>query len=122
MCIRDRVSYVQNEMQSKLNAFCDTMSTLLEGTNLKLVGSYEHLPIMQFILLERYDVVKKKAEALRALISVGVPKEDALDMAGFDKGMELGEMLNIGNNGNEQNGSSSNSSGNQAGEGDGGED
>lgn len=83
------VSYVQNEMQANLNSVLEVLNTLIEDTNLQLVGTYEHLPIMQFILIERYEGISKKANALQALINVGVPEEVALEMTGFDKTMVL---------------------------------
>ena len=97
------VSYVQNEMQPNLNSFIEVLQQLLEGTNLKIVGSYEHLPIMQFILIERYDGISKKAKALSDLLKTGVPQEVALEMTGFDKNLKLEEIQSLGN-GNEENG------------------
>lgn len=91
------VSYVQNEMQSTLNSVVAVFNKHFPGES-KVVGSFEHLPIMQFILLERYDVVVKQATALKQLLIVGVPKEVALEMCGFDPSLELGEMLMITDN------------------------
>ena len=86
------VSYVQNEMQSSVDAFTDVMNTLIDDTNYKLVGSYEHLPIMQFIEQEKYDVIIKRATALRELLSTGVPKEYALELSGFERTMTLEDI------------------------------
>ena len=61
------VSYIQNEQQPSVDAFSAVFQELLKDKNLKLVGSYEHLPIMQFILLERYEGLTLKGEALSAL-------------------------------------------------------
>lgn len=92
------VSYVQNEMQSSLNSMVAVFNKHFKNHNLK--GSFEHLPIMQFILLERYDVVMKQAQALRALLTTGIPKEVALEMCGFDKNLELGEIMQETQNNN----------------------
>tara|TARA_R110000772_G_scaffold187750_4_gene298905 strand:- start:385 stop:1206 length:822 start_codon:yes stop_codon:yes gene_type:complete len=100
------VSYVQNEMQPTLDSFIAVLQGLIEDTNLKLVGSYEHLPIMQFILKERYEGIILKAKALNDLLRTGIPQDIALDMTGFDKSMKLEEIQMIVN-GNEQNQSSS---------------
>tara|TARA_R110000822_G_scaffold12370_7_gene44795 strand:- start:1301 stop:2620 length:1320 start_codon:yes stop_codon:yes gene_type:complete len=83
------VSYIQNEMQANVNSFADVLNQLISDTDYKLVGSYEHLPIMQFILIERYEGISKKAKALNDLLSTGIPKELALEMCGFDKDIEL---------------------------------
>ena len=104
------VSYIQNEMQASTNAFTDVLNQLIDDTDYKLVGSYEHLPIMQFILIERYEGISKKAKALNDLLITGVPKEVALEMCGFDKDLKLEEIQvisasqnsNIEQNGEEQ--------------------
>lgn len=90
------VSYVQNEMQSSLDSLVSVFNKHIEG-NYRISGNYSHLPIMQFILLEKYDVVKKQAEALRALITTGIPVEIALEMCGFDKGLKLNDLIQESN-------------------------
>jgi hypothetical protein len=97
-------------MQASTNAFTDVLNQLIDDTDYKLVGSYEHLPIMQFILIERYEGISKKAKALNDLLITGVPKEVALEMCGFDKDLKLEEIQvisasqnsNIEQNGEEQ--------------------
>lgn len=83
------VSYIQNETQSTLNAFCEVINTTSSDKKWKLKGTYDHLPVMQFIMLEKYDVVKKQGEALKALIDMGVPDDIALEMCGMDKTITL---------------------------------
>ena len=83
------VSYIQNETQSTLDAFCQVINTSSNDKKWKLKGTYDHLPVMQFIMLERYDVVVKQASALKALIESGVPNDIALEMCGMDKTMTL---------------------------------
>lgn len=86
------VSYLQNEMQSSLNAVTDVLQRLLNDKNLVIRGSYEHLPIMQHVLTERYQVVVLQAEGLRLLREAGVPNDIALEMCGMDKTTKLGEL------------------------------
>ena len=86
------VSYIQNEMQASVNAFTDVMNSLIEDENVELVGTYESLPIMQFILIERYEGISKKAKALNDLLITGIPKEIALEICGFDKSIKLEEI------------------------------
>jgi len=90
------VSYIQNEMQANTNAFTDVLNQLIADTDYKLVGTYEHLPIMQFILIERYEGISKKAKALNDLLNTGIPKEVALEMCGFDKDLKLEAISIIG--------------------------
>lgn len=86
------VSYIQNEMQPTLNSFLATMSLLLDDNRYELIGTYEKMPIMQYILIERYDGIQKKATALSMLRNSGIPDEIALEMAGFDKNIKLREI------------------------------
>jgi hypothetical protein len=96
------VSYIQNEMQASLNSFVATLSTIVED-NVTLKGSYEHMPIMQFVLIERYKGVEGQATALKALLLTGIPKEIALEMTGFEKTLDLDlSMLKNDTNGQEQ--------------------
>ena len=95
------VSYIQNEMQSSLNSFTATLNKLVKD-NYKLTGSYEHMPIMQFILIERYDGIKKRGEALSSLRSAGLPDEVALELCGFETTLQLNELTPVNNGQQEQ--------------------
>lgn len=106
------VSYVQNEMQSSLNAFCEVFSRDLEDEN-KLVGSYEHLPIMQFILIERYKVKEGLGRALSSLRSAGLPDDIALTEVGLDPTIKLNELKSNQNENNNRNQSESQQNGNE---------
>lgn len=86
------VSYIQNEMQPTLDSFLATMNILLDDNRYELVGTYEKMPIMQFILIERYDGIQKKATALSMLRNAGIPDDLALEMAGFDKNIQLEDL------------------------------
>ena len=85
------VSYIQNEMQASLNSFIAVFQNLLDE-NFTLRGTYEHMPIMQFILIERYKGIKGQADALMALRKAGLPDDIALEKSGFDKNIELAEL------------------------------
>lgn len=86
------VSYIQNEMQSTLNAFCEVVNGSIKHKNLELIGSYDHLPVMQFFKKERYMAVKEQALALKFLLEAGVPNELALEMVDMPKDTVLLEM------------------------------
>jgi len=104
------VSYLQNEMQSSLNAFLSVFQKVYSD-KYKIKGSYEHMPIMQFILIERYDGIKKRGEALNTLLRTGIPDEVALEMCGFEKSLKLKQLMQLENNGQEQNGNQGNNQG-----------
>lgn len=86
------VSYIQNQMQSKADSVAAVFQPMLDKPYLKLEASYEHLPVMQFFLMQRYEALSKKALALRDLLEVGIPEKDALMEVGFDSNMKLNPM------------------------------
>ena len=100
------VSFIQNEMQGTIEYVLGVFNRDLQKTypNLKLIGSYKHLPVMQYILLEKYNVVKTRAEALSSLRSSGLPDEVCLEMCDLDPSIKLKEIKQNENTGNEQNG------------------
>lgn len=87
------VSYIQNDIQSKMDSVCLKLMKHLDSSGLlTLHGSYEHLPVMQFVRIERYESVKKQGDALTTLRKAGVPDELALEMCDFKKGTTLKPM------------------------------
>jgi len=98
------VSYIQNEMQTSLDAFCAVFQKLIEEEGLVLKGSYEHLSVMQFILIERYKVKEQLGKAITALRAAGLPDNEVLDLCGLDSNIQLREYvtpITNGNNGTE---------------------
>lgn len=89
------VSYIQNEMQSSIDAFCAVFNKILNDDNLELVGSYDKLPVMQFVEIEKYKGVEQRATALQALRNAGLPDEVALELCGFDKNTKLEENVQL---------------------------
>jgi len=87
-------SYIQNDIQSYLNDFVSGIaSSLLFGeTQNILVGTYDHLPVMQFLEKERYEAISARAKALTDLLAVGIPEKDALDLCGFNKNLKLEDV------------------------------
>lgn len=89
------VSYIQNDIQSKMDSTCLKLIKCLDESGLyELSGSYEHLPVMQFVRIERYKSVKTQGEALTTLRKAGIPDELALEMCNFDKTTKLNPIQN----------------------------
>lgn len=88
------VSYIQNEIQTTLVAAMSVFQKEITEPNLRLNGNYEHLPVMQFILLERYKVAKERSLALKEARLAGLPDEIALKITGFDETIKLNEVSN----------------------------
>jgi HK97 family phage portal protein len=91
-------SYIQNELQSTLNAILATFQLEIKETNIVLKGDYDHLPVMQYAMKEKFDVIQKQATALNYLLKTGVPKEIALEMCDMPTDIELGELFEITQN------------------------
>ena len=85
------VSYLQNEIQPTLNSFIAVFNSDkdLVDKDYKLTGTYEHLPIMQFILIERYQGIAQRGVALLALRTAGLPDNIALKECGYDETIVL---------------------------------
>ena len=80
------VSYIQNEIIPSAVAADQVFQRLIKDEPyMKVETTYEHLPVMQFILKERYEVVRIQTEALTSMINAGFPEEYALDICGFKK-------------------------------------
>lgn len=90
------VSFIQNEMQGTLDYVLSVINKDLKETykNFKLIGSYDHLPVMQFVLLERYKVAETRGKALTTLRNAGLPDEIALEMCDLDSNIKLKEIKN----------------------------
>jgi HK97 family phage portal protein len=88
------VSFIQNEIQGTLDYVLGVIDRDIkkENANLELTGNYNHLPVMQYILLEKYDVVKKRGEALSTLRKAGLPDEVALEMCDLDSSIKLSKL------------------------------
>lgn len=96
------VSYIQNEMQSSLNSLVSSFKKIPIEKKYKLKGSYEGMPIMQHVLIERYKITSEQASALTALLKTGVPQEIALAMVGMDKNIKL-DLTMLSNGKGEEN-------------------
>lgn len=90
------VSYIQNEMQATLDSFVAVFNKIGDD-RFTLTGTYEHMPIMQYILLERYKGVEQQATALMTLRKAGVPDEVAIELCGFEPGMTLNPVTETSN-------------------------
>lgn len=87
------VSYLQNEMQANLVSLTNAFVSLVEEDGWELKGDYEHLPIMQYILIERYEGVAKRALALKTLRESGLPDKIALELCGFEDNITLNPLI-----------------------------
>jgi len=100
-------SFIQNEIQPTLNSFLAPFNVYIEDKEWELSGNYNAMPVMQYILLEKYDGIKKKGEALSALRSAGLPDEIALEELGYNKSIKLNELKQLNNGQQETEGENS---------------
>lgn len=103
------VSFIQNEMQGTLDYVLSVLNKDLKQIypNYRLIGSYEHLPVMQFVLLEKYKVVETRGKALTTLRNAGLPDNIALEMCDLDPTIKLKEIKNEKPEGNNSEGNNS---------------
>jgi len=87
------VSYIQNEMQSSVDSICAVLQKMIPEENLTIRGTFDHLPIMQFILIEKYEGVEQRGVALAALRNAGLPDEVCLELCDFEEGIKLNEII-----------------------------
>lgn len=88
-------SYIQNGIQSIMNDVTETFNvSVLEETE-ELIGTYDHMPIMQYILKEKWEAVSSRAKALNDLLKTGVPEKEALELTEFPATMTLDERQDI---------------------------
>lgn len=78
------VSFIQNSIQAMMNDFTAGLNKSLIEDGFELIGSYEHLAVMQFIELERNSVLNGKLTSLQTMISLGFDPVVALELAGLD--------------------------------------
>ena len=111
------VSYIQNEIQPTLNSVCSVLNRINPKTNWILKGNYDSMPIMKFVLIEKYDGLIKKGQALQALRSAGLPDEVALEEVGMDNTITLNPLIQTqfddGNTGQTEGSSEENSEGDE---------
>lgn len=90
------VSYIQNEIQSILKSTLDTLNAdLFKDGVYKLTGHYNHLPVMLAYETIKYEGLSARAKALSDLRKSGIPDELALELCDFDKGLQLGDLIEI---------------------------
>ena len=84
-------SFIEGDITAINNDFTLSLSTdeelIKPGT--ELVGSYDHLPVMQYVKAERYKATSEQAKALKELLSAGVPEKVALEMVGMPINLKL---------------------------------
>jgi len=87
------VSYIQNEQQSSLDYFCEVVNKSIKYKGFKLVGTFDHLPVMQFIKKQKYESAELQGKALKALLDSGVPEEIALVLVDLPKNTKLSKPV-----------------------------
>lgn len=82
-------SYIQNDIQAMANDLAAGFWQKIGDDSIEIKGTYKHLPVMQFALLQGYQAASEQAIALKNLRSAGIPDEYALERVGLPKDMVL---------------------------------
>ena len=96
-------SYIQNEMQPTLDSLCAVFNKMLIEDGITMVGTYDHLPIMQYILIEKYKGVMMRGDALTSLRASGLPDDICLELVGLDSTIKLNPLQAKGGSGSSTN-------------------
>lgn len=72
------LGFMQNNIIPQMNDFTNSLTSYFQLENSKLIGTYDHLPIMATIKEMELSTTKKKAETLEMLLRSGVTPDDAL--------------------------------------------
>lgn len=88
-------SFIQNDIQTMMNDLTLSLESAFLESGEELIGTYDHLPVMQFIQIEKYAALQGRAKALNDLLATGVPEEVALELCEFDKSIKLNPRENV---------------------------
>lgn len=77
-------SFIQNDMVSMMNDFALSLGQALLPDNLQLIGSYDHLPVMEYLNKEKADARLTQAQALNTFLTLGMDEKAALELCGLD--------------------------------------
>jgi hypothetical protein len=91
-------SYIQNDIQSMMNDFVESFVNFIDDDNITIEGSYDHMPVMQFLNKQKFEAVNIQVTALANARKSGLPDELCLDLVGLPKNTILGELMDIQEN------------------------
>jgi len=79
-------AWIQNTIQSEANDVAGTLTNaynyLEQGKEVRL--TFNHLPAMKYVELEKVEFIKKQAETIKLLVDSGATFESAVAMLGID--------------------------------------
>lgn len=79
------IKFIQNTIQVEADSFANGLTDMfLKDTGLRLVASYDHLPVMQDQIHKKFEVTSMQAQAAKDLIDIGVDTEDAFNEVELD--------------------------------------
>lgn len=77
--IQATIGFIQSVAQDVVDDIANSITSYFKLENETLIASFDHLPIMQTVENKKADTVKKKADALKALLDAGITEDDALN-------------------------------------------
>ena len=83
-------------MQPRVDDFAETLTAHFLSNGERLVGTYDHMPVMKYILDQKFRGTYEQARALNELLKAGVMWKDALEMLDIDKTLKQNENANNG--------------------------
>lgn len=92
--VQATIAFIQTVIQDIVDDIANSITSYYKLEGEELVATFNHLPIMQVVENNKATAMKKKAEALKALLDAGVEEADALEL--------LNMNVNLKPKGNEQ--------------------
>lgn len=78
--VQATVGFIQSVAQDIVDDISNSVTSHFKLEGEQMTASFDHLPIMQMVENKKADTVKKKAEALKALLDAGIKQDDSLNM------------------------------------------
>lgn len=94
-------SYIQNDIQAMANDLAETLWGVDADDSYEIIATFDHMPVMQFALMQKYEAADKQAIALTNLRKSGIPDALALGMVDLPKTIQLNELQGQGAQGQE---------------------
>lgn len=77
--VQATIGFIQGVVQDNIDDICNSITSFMElKPGEKLVGSLDHLPIMQSVKVKMTEALKKKIETFKLMVDSGIKREDAL--------------------------------------------
>lgn len=83
--VQATIGFIQGLIQDEADDICNSFSGRYDLKEYELIGSFDHLPIMQVVKNNKMKSIGVQADTLKKLLDTGADPEEAKVIVGFDK-------------------------------------